>query len=127
MGEDYRAILAIGKEFDEAYEVVAFLRDNNLLSEEDEAFNKMEEALFSERINRERKYFQEKSELYQQKHAAETEIKSIWNRFYQSADGRRLKHQQDVLKEVKNQIASMDRREFGYTHNLFSMLEQENN
>lgn len=92
-----------------------------------DAFDAMEQALMSQRLSKEKKYFERKAELYKQKHHHETQIKTILNRFYNSQDGIDLKNEKENMSKVKNEIAQMDREEFGYTHNLFSMLDEPKN
>jgi len=79
-----------------------------------------------QRISKEKKYFDRKAELYKQKHEKETNIKSIYSWFYNTDKGKELEIDEKDLKEIKFELAQMDRKEFGYTHNLFSMLEENN-
>ena len=90
------------------------------------AFDAMENALTQQRISREKKYFNHKGELYAKKHEKETNIKSIYSWFYNTEQGKTLEIEEKELKEIKSELAQMDRKEFGYTHNLFSMLEENN-
>jgi Rha family phage regulatory protein len=88
------------------------------------AFNKMEQALIQNSISKEKKYFDRKSELYKQKHEKEIAIKTINSWFFATEKGKQLQEEEKQLRDIKIEIAKMDRREFGYTHNLFSMIEE---
>ncbi len=91
-----------------------------------DAFNAMESELRKRLDSGDSKYFDQKTELMNTKHALEVEIANLRLELRNTALGKRLTESEEALRKTKTKYENLETKYFKYRHTLFPFLESDN-
>jgi len=89
------------------------------------AFNAMESELRKRLDSGDSKYFDQKTELMNTKHALEVEIANLRLELRNTPLGKQLSDSEEDLKRTKTKYENLETKYFKYRHTLFPFLQEE--